>query len=66
MLFNEFNMDDFGRVQRKEGLQVGLQKGRLKEKFDIARNMLIENMPFDIIGKLTGLSFNEIESLQKA
>ncbi|MCL2054891.1 MAG: Rpn family recombination-promoting nuclease/putative transposase [Oscillospiraceae bacterium] len=42
---------------------AGHKEGRQEEKFDIAGNMLNENMPFDIIEKLTGLSVKEIESL---
>ncbi|MCL2054645.1 MAG: Rpn family recombination-promoting nuclease/putative transposase [Oscillospiraceae bacterium] len=46
------------------GIKMGREEGREEERFDIARNMLTENMPLDIIGKLTGLSIKAIENLR--
>ncbi|MCL2054072.1 MAG: hypothetical protein FWG90_06495, partial [Oscillospiraceae bacterium] len=62
MLFNEFNMEDFGKVMRQEGRQ----EGALERAFIIARNLISKNIPLDIIKDTTGLSIKEIESLQKA
>ncbi len=42
----------------------GLQEGRKKEKLEIARAMLKANLSVNQISKLTGLSGEEIESLQ--
>jgi predicted transposase/invertase (TIGR01784 family) len=41
----------------------GMEKGIEKDKLDVARKMKEENLPIDLIKKITGLSKEEIEKL---
>jgi predicted transposase/invertase (TIGR01784 family) len=44
---------------RQEGLQEGLQEG----KWDVARNLLREKMPVDVVSRATGLSLDALNRL---
>ncbi|MDR2390244.1 MAG: Rpn family recombination-promoting nuclease/putative transposase [Planctomycetota bacterium] len=59
----------FRETGRQEGLREGEQKGRqegLREgKREIVRNALREKLPLETIGKLTGLSLEEVEQLAR-
>ena len=44
--------------------QAGREEGKKEEKFEIAKNMLQENVDISIIFKVTGLSVDEIEKLK--
>ena len=62
--------EDKGRKEgreegHREGHKEGLKEGRKEEKHQIARAMLKENLPVKQVSKLTGLSVEEINSLQK-
>ena len=46
-------------------LAAAEDKGRAKEKENIARAMLSDNAPIQLIQKYTGLTLSEIEALQK-
>jgi predicted transposase/invertase (TIGR01784 family) len=46
-----------------EGIEQGLEKGKLEEKFAIAKGMLAEGLSIEIIAKLTSLTHDEIQSL---
>lgn len=48
----------------QKGLQQGLQKGENKAKEEIAKKMLKEKLEISLIGKLTGLSEEEIRKLE--
>ena len=52
---------------RREGLRKGLDKGRREGRtegiMEIAKNMIIGNMPFDKIAEFTKLDVSEIKSL---
>ncbi len=48
---------------RKEGRKEGREKGRKEKKIEIAKKMIKENIPIDIIIKVTGLTKEEIEKL---
>ena len=52
---------------RMEGEKIGYQKGEKsgyqKGLFDTARNLLLQNIPINVISKTTGLSKNKIKSL---
>ena len=48
-----------------KGRKEGREEGRKEEKHQIARAMLKENLPVKQVSKLTGLSVDEINSLQK-
>ena len=53
-----------GRAEgRAEGEKIGIEKGALQEKIATARSMKVENMPLDLISRITHLSISEIEKL---
>jgi predicted transposase/invertase (TIGR01784 family) len=47
----------------QEGRQEGLQEGRQEEKFEVARNLLREKIPAEVVSRATGLSLDEINRL---
>ena len=47
----------------KTGYEKGEKSGYTKGLFDAARNLLLQNIPIDVISKTTGLSKNKIKSL---
>lgn len=47
----------------EKGFQRGKEEGEKKEKYKIARSMFSENLPFEQISRLTGLSEKELENL---
>ena len=51
--------------EEQSALSSAWDAGALKKSFDIARNLLAKNVPLDIIKDSTGLSIEELESLQK-
>ncbi len=48
----------------QQGIEQGVQQGIEQGKMEIARNMLRENVPADIISKCTGLSQEAVEQLR--
>ena len=46
-----------------EGEAIGISKGKIEEKLEIAKNMLQDTDDYGLISKYTGLSIEEIESL---
>jgi predicted transposase/invertase (TIGR01784 family) len=53
-----------GRTEgRTEGHAEGHAEGRFEEKYKIARNMLSEDLPHELIHRITGLSLEEIKKL---
>ena len=50
---------------REEGRVEGLEKGREKEKQDMAVRMLREGISSDVIVRVSGLSFEELERLKE-
>ena len=71
MLFKEISVEEFAEIRakeaydigRSEGEQSGIERGATQEKREIAGKMLKEGMKPDLITKLTGLSFAEVEAL---
>jgi len=63
--------DSFLADARSEGLEEGLEKGwaegretgRAEEKIEVARNLLQEKTPVELIAKATGLTLEEIRRL---
>ena len=47
----------------REGEQIGEQRGRQKERRELALNALRKNMPHEDIADLTGLSLDEIRQI---
>ncbi|WWU66774.1 Rpn family recombination-promoting nuclease/putative transposase (plasmid) [Clostridium baratii] len=48
----------------KKGLEQGIEQGEKNKSIEIAKNLILSNVPMDIIVKSTGLSENEIEKLK--
>ena len=61
------------REAKKEGIKEGIREGKIEgmkegeksEKLKIAKKMLAENMPIEMISKVTELKKEEIENLLK-
>jgi predicted transposase/invertase (TIGR01784 family) len=49
---------------RKEGEEIGLQKGAMQEKYETARKMKQKGFDAQTIADLTGLDKDEIEKLE--
>lgn len=47
----------------REGLEEGLKNGMNKEKIEIAKKMIKENIDIEIIKKVTGLTNMDIEKI---
>jgi len=63
MLYTEWNMDDALAVRFEEGLDEGIEKGRVNEKLEIARNLLTKGSTPEFVRDITGLDMETIESL---
>ncbi|WP_157945587.1 Rpn family recombination-promoting nuclease/putative transposase, partial [Escherichia coli] len=48
---------------KQEGIQQGIQKGRMEEKLDIARQLQKTGMSFAQICQITGLSEAELKNI---
>ncbi|MDD5227750.1 MAG: Rpn family recombination-promoting nuclease/putative transposase [Methylococcales bacterium] len=66
-MIEEYNWEEQKKTVFTEGEKVGIQKGieqgELKTKQNIAKGMLAEGLPVEIIAKLTGLMHAEIQNL---
>jgi Mg/Co/Ni transporter MgtE len=60
MLLTEWSNEQAMRVQRKEGIE----EGEVKKQREMARVMLKDHMPIDLIVKYSGLMPADIQSLQ--
>ena len=47
----------------EEGMKKGMEKGREEKNREHARKMKEENLPLDLIARITGLTEAEIEEL---
>ena len=61
MLLTEYDYDTDIAVQRQEAYKDGAQQ----KAIETAKNMLVKNIPIDIISECTGLTNNEIKELTK-
>ena len=54
-------------IGREEGVEIGREEGveigREKERYDFARKLLLEKMPYDKIASLTGLTLAQVNAL---
>jgi len=62
MLLTEWNLDDAKQVWFEEGME----KSRVNEQKEIARNALAEGASIEFIQKITGLDMDTIKSLRAA
>ena len=49
---------------RKDGIKTGIKTGISKRNLEIIKNMLKENLPIDLISKITGISQKEINKMK--
>jgi predicted transposase/invertase (TIGR01784 family) len=49
---------------KEEGREEGREEGKIEGKFEIARSMLADGLPVEIIRKYTGLDESSILSLK--
>ena len=63
MLLTEYDYDTDIAVQRKEAFDDGISQGELQAKIQTAKNMLVKNIPIDVIAECTGLTKETIEQL---
>ena len=74
MLLAEFEIDIAKEVWQEEALLEGMEKciekgmeeGRKREKYNLAKTMLSDGEPMEKIMRYTGLAREEIESLRDA
>ncbi|MGM9785968.1 MAG: hypothetical protein ACI3ZS_03950 [Candidatus Cryptobacteroides sp.] len=60
---NELDFEFQKRMERKEGLEEGLAKGREEEKIDSAKRMLADGMEVDMVAKYSGLPVETLMTL---
>ena len=48
----------------KNGLEAGIAEGREEERLEMARKMLAEGIPVDVVVKCSGLSADELTELK--
>ena len=53
------------RVDREEGEEIGIQKGKEENTLDMIKNMLKNDISLELIAKVTGKSIEEIELIKK-
>ena len=57
-------MTDKFREGLKEGIEKGKEEGLIEGKIEIAKKMLLERIPIDIVAKCSGLSIEEINKIK--
>ena len=65
MLYEEWDLEKFGAMQREEGIEIGREEGEKIRAMEVARRLLKRNRPVDEIIEDTGLTLKEIESLRQ-
>jgi hypothetical protein len=64
MLNVEFKLEDALAARFEEGMEEGIEKGLEEGKFEVARSMLADGLPAEIVRKYTGLDESAIISLR--
>ena len=62
-VIKQMEMQDMKRQGYDAGIEQGIETGEKNKQLEIAKNMLNDNMPIDIIIKYTNLTENEINNL---
>ena len=65
MLFGEYDYETDIRVQRREAFEDGVAEGVEQNKIETAKNGLKNNIPVEMIVKITGLTENKVLELKK-
>lgn len=61
MLFGEYDYETDIRVQRREAFEDGVEQN----KIETAKNVLKNNIPVEMVVKITGLTENKVLELKK-
>ena len=61
MLYEEWDLEKFGAMQKEEGREEGLEIGQ--EKLNIARKALDKGLTPEFVRDITGLDLETIEGL---
>ena len=61
MLFGEYDYETDIRVQRREAFEDGVEQ----KAIETAKNALKNNIPVEMVVKITGLTENKVLELQK-
>ena len=59
-------METIAEALQREGIEKGIERGRKQGMFDVAKNMLQRHVDMNFIRDMTGLSVEQIGSLQPA
>ena len=62
-VIKQMEMQDMKRQGLSEGYNAGVDAGERNKQLEIAKNMLNDNMPIDVIIKYTNLTEDEISNL---
>lgn len=60
-MINDAVISTVDRKAEERGREQGIEQ----EKHKVASNMLKENIPIDLIAKITGLSIEQVKKLQR-
>ena len=52
------------KIGMEKGMEKGIKQGNVQKQQEIARNLLNNNVPVDIIVSSTGLSLEELNALK--
>jgi predicted transposase/invertase (TIGR01784 family) len=68
-LLQKKNISDIFEIEAftkkyKENFVIGFRKGKVKEKIEIAKSLLAQNIDINTISTATGLSIEEIKKLK--
>ncbi|MBQ3801750.1 MAG: hypothetical protein II837_15830, partial [Treponema sp.] len=63
MSLTEFDQEEYDRNRRREGEEIGFERGELFGKEEDARNMLADGLPLEKVAQYTGLSLADIQAL---
>ena len=60
----DYQLDKAKTQGMEQGIKEGMEKGRKEEKINIAKNLLLQNVPLDTISSATGISISDLEELK--
>jgi predicted transposase/invertase (TIGR01784 family) len=58
-----YHRREMGLMDQRDAIYTATEKGREESKIEIAKNLLNEGMPVDVIYRVTGLDTQTIQSL---
>ena len=57
---------EFEKKGVEKGIEQGIEKGIEKEKYAVAKKMLLKNMDLNVIAEITELHVDEIKKIKEA